>query len=100
MKEMERELATAEATEIEFSSSAKLPSPPELPDPATILIAIVVDELRRAIPFEQQGDVFGRVAAAFKEANPAECLAECRRIMDRWKEEAKSSDEQEAMKHD
>lgn len=94
--ELRRRVEEAEAAPFEFSSKPRLP--PELPpfDLTATVIAIVVDELQKVIPMGQRGDAFGQVSAAFKEANPAECLAECRRIMDGWKEAAKSSDEQEA----
>jgi hypothetical protein len=98
--DLRKQLAAAEAQPFVFSAEANIP--PELPsfDLVATVIAIAVDELQRAIPLGQRGDVFGRVAAAFKEANPAECLAEYRRIVAEWEEAAKSSDEREARKQD
>ena len=95
LKEKERELATAEARDRVFLLREST-IPAGIAEPGNHRHYRRGQRIAPSDPLEQQGDVFGQVAAAFKEANPAECLAECRRIMDGWKEAAKSSDEQEA----
>jgi hypothetical protein len=64
--ELKKQLEVAEATPFEFSSEVRLPPPLESPDVTATVVAIVVDELQRAIPAGQQGDVFGRIVAAFQ----------------------------------
>ena len=96
--DLRKQLAAAESAPFEFSSEANIPPPLPAFDLAATVIGIVVDELRKAIPLGQRGDVFTQVSAAFKEANPVECLADCRRILAKMKEEAAAAGEQEAVK--